>query len=259
MTDLDALLTWPTLALVLAIVVVAGLAHGTMGFGFPVISTPMVALVTDVKTAVVATLLPNLAVNLVSIVRGGQWRGSIGKHWPVAVYVLIGALVDTRLLLVANPAPIKLLLAMMIVVYLEQGRLRGIDWTWLHRYPRAAALVSGLLGGVLSGTVNVALPPLLIYFMALELPAVALTQVLNLCFFVGRTSQVAAFGVSGRFGVDTSFATLPLTAAALAALAAGLALQRRLPRAVYARALRYVLWAIALMLASQVVWQPWHA
>ena len=66
-----------------------------------------------------------------------------------------------------------------------------------------------------------------------------MTQVLNLCFFVGRASQVAAFGVSGKLGVDTFVATLPLTAVALAALAVGLAVQRRLPASLYARALRY--------------------
>ncbi len=43
-----------------AIIVLAGLAHGTLGFGFPIISTPLVALVVDVKTAVLVTVLPNI-------------------------------------------------------------------------------------------------------------------------------------------------------------------------------------------------------
>jgi uncharacterized membrane protein YfcA len=254
MEAVDALLTWPLLALVLAIVVFAGVAHGTLGFGFPVFSTPMVALFADVQVAVLGTLFPNLAVNLVSAFRGGAWRESLGRYWTVPVYVLIGTVIGTRILLWAKPAPMKLLLAAMIVIYLEQKRIRGLDWSWLKRHPRASAAVFGLIGGIFSGTVNVAVPPLVIYFMALEVPALAMTQILNLCFLVGRGTQAVAFGVSGRLGWDTFVATLPLTAVALGALVVGLRLQRRIPEATYTRVLRAILWVMALVLAGQAVY-----
>jgi hypothetical protein len=45
------------IAAVAAIVTSAGLAHGTLGFGFPLISTPLVALFADVKTAVLVTVV----------------------------------------------------------------------------------------------------------------------------------------------------------------------------------------------------------
>src|SRR4030095_5721395 len=89
MTSLDALLAWPLLAPVVGILVIAALTHGTLGFGFPVISTPMIALFTDVQTAVIATLVPNLAINSISIVRGGEWRHSIAKHWQVPLVFLV--------------------------------------------------------------------------------------------------------------------------------------------------------------------------
>ncbi|MDQ6620141.1 MAG: sulfite exporter TauE/SafE family protein [Pseudomonadota bacterium] len=254
MQELANLLAWPHLPAVIAIVIFAGVAHGVMGFGFPVFSTPMVALLADVQAAVLATLFPNLAVNLVSTLRGGDWRESIGKYWPVAVYVLIGTVIGTRILLYARPGPIKLLLAAMIVVYLEQKRFRALDWSWLKAYPRASAAIFGLTGGVLSGSVNVAVPPLVIYFMALELPAVAMTQILNLCFLVGRATQAVAFGISGRVGVDTLLATLPLTIVSLIALAGGMALQRRIPPDTYNALLRKILWAMAVLLAVQSLW-----
>jgi uncharacterized protein len=81
----DSLLHWPLSLVVAAVIVVAALAHGTMGFGFPIISTPVVAMMTDIKTAILVTLFPNIAVNLISVLRGGNWRRSIGKYWPVAV------------------------------------------------------------------------------------------------------------------------------------------------------------------------------
>src|SRR5215831_6213820 len=234
------------------VVIVAALTHGTMGFGFPLISTPMIAMASDIKTAILATLVPNLAVNLVSILRGGNWAASLARHWPVAVYVLIGTAIGTRVLILGNPEPLKLLLAAMIVVFLLQRRLRGIDWSWLPRHPRASGAAFGLLGGFLSGTVNVTVPPLVIYFMALGLDALAMTQIMNLCFLVGRATQAATFGAAGRVGIDTLIATTPLTIASLAALVAGLALQKRIPRESFHTLLRAALWLMALILAGQV-------
>lgn len=233
------------------VVIVAALTHGMMGFGFPLISTPMVAMASDIKTAILVTLVPNLAVNLVSMLRGGNWTASVARHWPVAVYVLVGTIIGTRVLIFGNPEPLKLLLAAMIVVFLLQRRLRGIDWSWLPRHPRASGAMFGLLGGFLSGTVNVAVPPLVIYFMALGLDALAMTQILNLCFIVGRLAQAATLNAAGALGWSTIVASAPLTAASLIALWIGLRLQRRIRPEGFQRILRAALWIMAAILAVQ--------
>jgi uncharacterized membrane protein YfcA len=233
------------------VVIVAALTHGTMGFGFPLISTPMIAMASDIKTAILATLVPNLAVNLVSILRGGNWTASLARYWPVAAYVLIGTAIGTRVLILGDPEPLKLLLAVMIVVFLLQRRLRGIDWSWLPRHPRASGAVFGLLGGFLSGTVNVAVPPLVIYFMALGLDALAMTQILNFCFIVGRLTQAATLHAAGELGAAAIVATAPLTVASLVALWIGLRLQRRIRPEGFQRVLRAALWVMAAILAGQ--------
>jgi uncharacterized membrane protein YfcA len=236
----------------MVVVVVAAFTHGTMGFGFPLISTPMIAMATDIRTAILATLVPNLAVNLISIFRGGHWTASVARHWPVAVFVLIGAVIGTRMLILGDPEPLKLLLSAMIVVFLLQGRLRGIDgWSWLPRHPSASGVAFGLLGGFLSGTVNVAVPPLVIYFMALGLDALAMTQVLNLCFIVGRLTQAATLHAAGQLGSAAVVATTPLTVVSLAALWIGLRVQRRIRPAAFQRILRLALWIMAAILAGQ--------
>lgn len=252
MAHLDTFLASQWYVWAMLVMIVAGFTHGTMGFGFPLISTPMIALMTDIQTAVLASLFPNLAVNLVSIMRGGNWRASIVRYWPVAAYVLLGTIVGTRVLILADPEPLKLLLAAMIVVYLQQARLRRVDWSWLSRNRRASAATFGLIAGFLSGTVNVAVPPLVIYFMALGLDALAMTQILNLCFLVGRSTQAVTFGLSGHVGMATFVATAPFMAASLVALVLGLKVQGRLRPELFQSLLRKVLWIMALVLAAQV-------
>jgi uncharacterized membrane protein YfcA len=254
MLNIETWLHSPLALLLVAVIVVAALAHGTLGFGFPVISTPVVAMMTDLRTAIILTLFPNIAVNLISIATGGNWRLSIGKYWPVAVYVLLGTVAGTRVLLVADPEPLKLFLAVMIVVYLQQARFRKLDWSWLVRHPRGSALLFGLLGGFLAGTVNVTLPPLVIYFMALGLEAVPMTQILNLCFLVGKATQAITLGMSGQIGFATLVGTAPLTFVAAATLLYGMRIRSRIHPETYQAMLRKILWGMACILTGQVVW-----
>ncbi len=231
--------------------VVSALAHGVLGFGFPLISTPVIALVADMQTAVLLTVLPNLAVNIVSIVSGGRWQESLGRYWPMAVWVLLGTLVGTRVLLSVDPAPLKLVLALIIAVYLAQQRIGQLDWSFIARHPRPSGLVLGLIAGLLSGSVNVALPPLVIYFMALGLNPLAMTQILNLCFFAGKFAQAGAFAVAGHFDGAVLMLSLPLTALSAATLMVGMRLRRGIEPQLYRKLVYWALGIIAFMLAGQ--------
>lgn len=249
---------WPIgiwLAL-LAATLFAGVTHGVIGFGFPLISTPLVALVTDVRTAVLTTLLPNIVINVISVLRGEQWRQTLRAHWPVAAWVFVGTLAGTAALAHADPGVLKLLLAVLIVAYLLQSRRRAAAPARWHPGRRWGAAVFGTLGGFFSGTVNVAVPPLLIYFSALELAPLALTQAMNLSFLVGRSTQVLALVGSGRMGPAWFALGVPLTLVAVLALAAGFRLQRRFPARTFARLMRALLWLMAATLLAQVLRDP---
>jgi len=80
----------------------AAAVHSTLGIGFPIIATPLLALVTDVRTAILLLLLPTVVLNVANILKGGRWTHSIAVFWPLAVYGMIGSLVGTRLLIYLN-------------------------------------------------------------------------------------------------------------------------------------------------------------
>ena len=241
--------------MIAAATIVAGLAHGTIGFGFPLISTPLVALLVDVKTAVLVTVLPNIAVNLISILRGGRWRRSLGKYWPLALWVIVGTLMGTRLLLSARPEPLQILLAAMIVLFLLQDRLRQLDWSWVNRNPGIAGFGFGVTAGILSGSVNVALPPLAIYLLTLGLSPIALTQTLNLCFISGKAVQATSLVVSDAASVQLLQASLPLVLLAALSVLAGMRLQSRISVETYRALLRKALGVMAIVLVAQVAWE----
>ncbi len=243
-----SLLVWAAIA---AAIFVAGLSQGAMGFGFPAISTPVLALMTDIKTAVLLNLLPNMTVNIISVIQGGHWRASLGVHWPVAVYALIGSFVGASVLIVAPPEPLRLLLAAIILVYLYQKQIALLNWDALMRRPRTAQAAFGLTGGFFSGSVNNSLPPLLIYFMLLGVETTIMTQMLNLCFLGGKVVQAATLAGAGELSLRAAAANLPLTLVALAGMVVGQRVQRYLSVAAYQKILRKILLVVALLL----VWQ----
>lgn len=249
--DADLILSLPLWLAAAAVLFLAGMTQGALGFGFPAISTPLLVLMFDVKTAIILNLLPNFIVNLISVVRGGNWGASLGKYWPVAIYVLIGSFFGAMFLIVAPQEPIRLMLALMIIAYLYQQRLAKLDWAWLTRYPRLSACAFGMTGGFFSGSVNNSLPPLLIYFMLLGVETTVMTQILNLCFLGGKLVQAATLAAAGEIRVSAALANIPLTLVALAGMYAGMKLQSRISAEAYGKILRYVLFAIALLLAWQ--------
>jgi uncharacterized membrane protein YfcA len=229
----------------------AGVTQGALGFGFPAISTPILVLMTDVKTAIILNLLPNFTVNVISVARGGNWGASLGRYWPVALWVLAGSFLGAIFLIHAPQEPIRLLLALAIFAYLYQGWLAHLDWTWLARRRQLSAMLFGLTGGFFSGTVNQALPPLLIYFTLLGLEATVMTQILNLCFLGGKVVQAGTLAIAGQIRLAQALANVPLTLIALAGLYIGIRMQRRVSADTYRRLLRYVLFVIALLLLWQ--------
>jgi len=240
------------LALVVAILVFAGVVHGALGLGFPMISTPLLALRTDVLSAMLIVLVPTLAVNVLSVLKGGRWDRSIKRFWPLAVFGALGSLAGTRLLVVTDPEPYRLVLAAVILLYLNVRRF-GLRMQWVNRRRGLAFAVFGISGGLLAGTVNVMVPALIVYALEAGLAATVTVQVFNFCFLAGKLSQAAVFSASGLFTQKVLLATLPLAGVTLLALWLGMTLRERIDAETYRRWLRKVLYLIALLLVVQYV------
>ena len=99
---------------VVAAVLLAGLIQGALGFGFPFIATPMVAMVADMRTAVITVLLPTLATVLVTLATSGPLGPVLKRFWMMPIYAFLGALAGTALFVAAPGAPYQLLLALII-------------------------------------------------------------------------------------------------------------------------------------------------
>lgn len=234
---------------ILAVILFSGLVHGTLGLGFPMVATPLLATMMDVRSAILITLLPTMAVNVVSIAASPESRASTRRFMPLVVFSLLGSIVGAGLLATTDPAPYRALLALLILLYLWNGiRIRR---EWLLDNKNLAMVGFGIAAGLSAGTTNVMVAVLIIYFLSLQTPRDAMVPALNACFLVGKLAQVVVLTLAGFVGFALVLETTPLALAAMLALLLGRRLQSRIDVATYQRILRWLLGLLALILIYQ--------
>ncbi len=241
-----------TLWLAMAAIALAALVHGSFGVGFPLVATPLLALSTDVRSAVLLTLLPTIAVNVAVLITGSIQGADFGRHWRILPFVLLGAASGTALLLVLDPRPFLLLLAAALLLYLNQDRLGDrLDLSWVHRRTNLAYALFGSIAGLMGGMVNVMLPVLIILAMELRLSPLGMVQLFNLNFLAAKLTQLAIFSLSGAMSASVFTFSLLLLPAALLALALGTWLRHRISEDNYRGLLRAVLWVMVFILVGR--------
>jgi uncharacterized membrane protein YfcA len=234
-----------------AVCLLSGFVHGALGFGFPIIATPLAALAIDIKSAIALLVPVTLVQTAVSVLRGGGLRELAARWWFLPLAMALGAWLGTRLLIAAPPEPFLLVLAGVIVLYLNLDRLGLGASTAVQRWRVPCGLGFGFAAGVSEAVANVAGPLLLVYFLLLGLAPAQLVQTLNLCFTVGKTSQMAAWIAAGAMTPATWLAAALLSVPALFALFLGMRLRSRIDAATYRRWLRRALMAMAVLLVAQ--------
>lgn len=244
-------LTW----MAIPAIMIAGLVHGTFGIGFPMVATPLLALFTDVLTAVLITILPTISVNVSIITRGGLKQLSAIKHhlW-ILPFSLLGTLIGSMLLLWLDPRPFLLLLALAILLYLNQARLTKLDFGWVRQHNGLAYVLFGLTAGIMAGTVNVMLPVLIILSLELRIVPAAMVVLFNSNFLTGKLTQTGFFLQQQLEGfVPFLLSTLWLVPVALLCLTIGFWINKRITDDIYLKILRGVLWLISGVLIVRFV------
>src|SRR4029079_18903148 len=101
----------------------AGAVHGVVGFGFPFVATPLIALTTDIRTAVVVVVLPTVVTTTLNIVTSGPLRPVLARFWMMPIYTILGSFAGTWLFIAAPRVPYSLLLALLTLLYLNVDRM----------------------------------------------------------------------------------------------------------------------------------------
>jgi uncharacterized membrane protein YfcA len=244
-------LPWALILWLGAVILLAGLLQGALGFGFPFVATPLIAMVSDMRTAIVVVLLPTLATICVALFASGPLRITLARFWRMPLYMIFGATVGTWVFVSAPDAPYTVVLALLTLFYLNLDRLGRAEWPLVRRHERAFAPLAGITAGVFEGTANVAAPPLIVYYLALGLTPVMLVQGLNICFLLGKSTQFTVLATRGGVSMGEWLATLPFVAIGVAGSLVGVRIRSRIDAVRFRVWVKHALLVIALGLLAQ--------
>ena len=215
-----------------AVVLLASLVKGEIGFGFPTLGTPLLALFVPVKTAVVVLIVPNIVMDAIQASRRGDLVATARRFALLVICGAVGTVVDTRLLALLSTRTATLLLGATVVAFVLLNATR-----WSPRVPPATARwldgPVGFAAGVIGGVTNVPGTPLVIYFYALGLAKHDFVRAVAVTFVLYKIVQLGAVTWYGLLTWPLLGLSALLTVAALGGFRMGLAVQDRLDQATF--------------------------
>lgn len=239
------------IVLVFGAMALAGLVHGSLGLGFPMVATPIVAVTLDVRTAIILTLLPTITVNIASIVGSKGYGDSLRRYRVLIGAVIVGSVLGAWILAIADPSPFRLALALLVLLFLWTSHAQRLPRELFRAQPLAAMLTLGVAAGISAGTTNVMVAVLIIYFLALDVARSQMVPVLNTCFMIGKVSQIVILSLAGFVTLTAALETTPLAVTALVSLLIGQRLRDHIPVETYRKLLHVLLAILALILLVQ--------
>jgi len=238
-----------TLTLILFL---ASIVHGSIGFGFGMISTAVVALFADIQTTILFMLIPTMVANIMSILSEGKFFEALKKFWFILLLMIVGSTLGTILLIHINSEYFKLLLAFIILVYLLQSFIR-INASFITIYPKSSTYGLGIFGGMISGLTNVVAPLMIIYTLELKYTRKDTIQLSNLCFLFTKIGQIAVFIYFGSFTMEAFNISMMTLIGVFIGMFIGAKIKRLIDAKFYTKILKMLLFFIALTLVYQTL------
>ncbi|WP_333803129.1 sulfite exporter TauE/SafE family protein [Sulfurospirillum sp.] len=230
------------------IVFFASFFHGIVGFGFPMVATPLFVLFLDLKLAVLYTLFPTLVTNIISLKKENSF-GDIWKEFsPLILSVMVGSIIGTHLLVVYYNHYYKLIVAAVMLLYLNKERLRFSLTQVVAKQKKSITVFIGLLSGLVGGMANIMSPVLIMLILELKLDKKHVIGVLSFCFIVNKTLQVLIFGYHGSFTMENSTLIAVFVGIALIGFGFGNKIHERIDEKLYTTILNRLLWVISFFL-----------
>jgi uncharacterized protein len=222
-------------AIMAAVVMVAALVKGAIGFGFPSLATPLLSLVTDVKIAVVLLIIPNIVMDTIQFVRRGAPLATVRRFGPLLVSGAIGVVLGTRVLTLLSPRVATLILGLVVVAFVTLSATGLSPKVPAHWEPWLSA-PAGFVAGVVGGVTNSPATPLVLYFQGIGLAKHDFVSSVAFTFIFYKIVQLGAVAWYGLLPWSLLWWSLALTAVGLTGFAVGLRLQDQFDQRTFNRA-----------------------
>ena len=228
----------------------AAFVKGATGLGFPLIATPMVALLLDIRVAVTILILPNLLMDVTQVFRDGFPYPILRRFKSMIGLTVVGVFLGTMVLVLLPLWSLNLCLGIMVIVFVGSNLLK-FDFTITPAAEKRLSPLIGLLSGFLNGMTNAAGPVLAIYFYSLKLEKRNFVKSVATIFMITKATQLIAVSTWNLFNRDTLTLSLQVVLFTLVGFFAGLKTQDRVNQNTFSRGLMVLLSVVGVILIAR--------
>lgn len=190
-----AVLSEQRLISAMAIAAVAGLVRGFSGFGGAMIYMPLVAAVYDPRIAAVTILVVDFACSspfTIPEMRRCNWREVV----PISIAMAAGVPLGTWALLTLDPVVLRWCISVVVLSLLPP---LAFGWRY-HKQPKWPVTVGvGLFSGISAGAVQIAGPPVILYWLSRVGSSVTIRANIMVFFLICGVVLVAYYAYQGLF------------------------------------------------------------
>jgi len=244
-----------THVLVGAALLLAAFVKGATGLGFPLIATPMVALLLDIRTAVTVLILPNLFMDSAQVIRDGLPYDVFRRFSSLILPTIIGVFLGTVVLVKTPLWVLNLCLGVMVLVFVTSNLLK-FDFMISPHAEKILSPAFGFISGFLNGMTNAAGPTLAIYLYSLRLEKRNFVKSIATIFMITKLSQLVAISTWNLFNWETITLSVQVLLFTLAGFYAGIRAQDRVNQKTFNRGLLILLVIIGVTLLLRGFTQP---
>ncbi|MFQ5902710.1 MAG: TSUP family transporter, partial [Candidatus Binatia bacterium] len=174
-----------TTILVAVSLLLAAYVKGTTGMGFPLIATPMVALLLDIRTAIVILIIPNILMDITQIFRGAFHAAIFRRFAWFLLLAVAGVFLGTKVLVTLPIWALNLALGIMVLAFVASNFLRFSFQVSSHA-EGILSPVGGLASGFLIGITNAGGPAIAVYLYSLRLAKTEFIKSIATIFLVNK-------------------------------------------------------------------------
>jgi uncharacterized protein len=188
----------PRFALAAGIALLAGLVRGFTGFGSALIYVPLMSAVYGPRVAVPTILLIDTIGTLpwtIKAWRDANWR----ELWPVSLASTLAIPFGVMMLVYVDALILRWFICVLVVIALA-ALVSG--WRYQGRPTLLASLATGIVSGLGGGSVQIAAPPLLLFWLGGESRAVMIRANIMMCLQIGGLISMVSYAVGGVLTVD---------------------------------------------------------
>lgn len=227
-----------------AIILIGAFTQGLTGFGFAMISVPLLSVFMEIKAAITLGALCGLIINAVLFLRfKKEFRPNEIK--PLIIGAFFGIPTGALFLRDADPHLVKVILGIIILSFSllslsEIIKPAGISMKWGY--------FSGILSGILGGAFNTNGPPVLIYFYLQGWSKEKVRTMLTGYFTFTSILIVSSHAAAGLISSVILVQFLSLIPVTVLGLFAGDRIFSRISSKIYNKVILYTLTGVALVL-----------